>query len=173
MLNKIKQFFSRKPQSKEEKNLSLHNERKVLWDSQRGKLFKIAQLKKAYVSDSENIYFVYSDILTMPFERYEQLQRISLELECNLTADYIKEFNASLAEAVTQKNLFLIDQLQKNFESRFGQVAQDKLWLHYAMIFLVRHDENPYNYDEQAQAAKFKECQDDHNLRSFLMRFAH
>jgi len=170
MFQYIKNLF-KKP-TLEAQNLAAHTKLKLKWDGERGK-FKKCALQKVYVSDAENIYFVYQDIGDLPMERYYQLQRISNELEFTLSNEYLAKWKPTVKEAIAKSDIANIKALFENFEVRTNQFAPDSLWLQYAMIFIVRNDENPYNYDNQAQIAKFKDCQADHNLRSFFLHIAY
>jgi hypothetical protein len=166
--------FFKKPtsQTQEQENFAHHTKLKLKWDGERGK-FKKCSLQKVYISDAENIYFVYQDIADLPMERYYQLQRISNELEFTLSNEYLAKWKPTIKEAIAKGDIANIKALFENFEIRTNQFAPDILWLHYAMIFIVRHDENPYGYLEQAQAAKFKDCKEDHDLRSFFLHTAY
>jgi hypothetical protein len=179
MFKFITSFFGRSSdktafQKAIEANKALHQKSKEAWDAQRAmQKLDLCQLSQCYSTIAGNIYYTYSDILTMPVSRKVEFEKNLRALSYGLTDNFMSLWAASMQKAIETNNQQQQFTLLNELKQRHTTCLESDLLLKIAMLLIVRHDENPYTYNASKEAEKKKEALDDADLHAFFLTIAY
>jgi hypothetical protein len=148
----------------------LHQQLKRGWDSA-AKFGKI-DLVEAGFDNFGNIYFVPAQILSIPVERFIAIDTVKLSVAHGVDEPYLTAYNKMLREYIAAKSWDKVSLLMDDFERRKTKFPQHETLLNLAVLFLFRHDENPYNYSPAMQMDKVNLAKKDPELRGFFLQMA-
>jgi len=148
----------------------LHQQLKRGWDSA-AKFGKI-DLVEAGFDNFGNIYFVPAQILSIPVERFIAIDTVKLTVAHGVDEPYLTAYNQMLRGYIAEKSWEKVMLLMDDFERRKTKFPQHETLLNLAVLFLFRHDENPYNYSPAMQMDKINLAKKDPELRGFFLQMA-
>lgn len=146
----------------------LHIQLKRGWDSA-AKFGKI-DLVEAGFDNFGNVYYIPAQILSIPVERYIAIDTAKLAITHGVDEPYLTAYNKMLREYIDAKNWDKANVLMNDFEYRKTKFPQHETLLNLAVLFLFKHDENPYNYSPAAQMEKVSLAKKDPELRGFFLQ---
>jgi len=148
----------------------LHQQLKRGWDSA-AKFGKI-DLVEAGFDNFGNIYFVPAQILSIPVERFIAIDAVKSTVTHGIDEPYLTAYNQMLRGYIAEKSWDKVMLLMDDFERRKTKFPQHETLLNLAVLFLFRHDENPYNYSPAMQMGKINLAKKDPELRGFFLQMA-
>jgi hypothetical protein len=183
MINSLRALFAVKPKqqaepikaelSEADKSRALHAKLKQSWDAARTAAgLTTFDMVECYESALGAVYYRFVNILDLTEQRHFELSKISQALKLGLSDEYLDALTARLSKALDEGNAALAKSLVQDLNHRRTALPEQKQMLKLGMLYLVRHDENPYTYNPISEADKLKDIEQDPELRGFFLAFA-
>jgi len=130
---------------------------------------KPVQVSEAYRTRNGDVYFQYADLGRIPVARSLELNKQLLKLRFCITPEYMRDLETQATEAIAAGNTAKAMQLFKELFDRNKVAPEVPTMLELAVLFFVRHDENPYIHNPITHQQKIKAAEKDYNLQAFFL----
>lgn len=165
-----------------EANVLLHKQNKAEWDKEQLRQGgRLELLKEVYKSQSGNVYFVPTQYQGISHERFLRMERAQTALQwsfddpANFGAyiqNLVNNIKRLAQDADASKALNGVLTAVAIFENNSRMMPKIANFCNLAACFMIRHDENPYLFDEVLHLEKMQELYQDSLLRSFFLAYA-
>jgi len=163
-----------KPEPTEaDKSRALHAKMKQSWDNARTAAgLTTFEVTECYESALGSVYYRFVNILDLTEQRHFELSKISQAIKLGLSDEYLDSITERLNKALDQGNTTLAKALVQDMNHRRSALTEHKQMMRLGMLYILRHDENPYTFNPVAEAAKLQDIEQDPELRGFFLAFA-
>jgi len=163
----------RKELNQADKNRALNQELKKSWDNARQAAgLTTFDLAECYESAKGHIYYRFVNILDITEVRHFEMQKASKAISLGVDDNYLDALEAEIKQAANKGDTAKILGLVQDLNYRRKSLPEEKQFLKMGLLFIVRHDENPYTFNAVSEADKIKDMSEDPELRSFFLAIA-